>query len=446
MKTGETSGGTRSMNLGLALCAFALMLDGLDNQLLGLLIPSLIGDWHLPRSTFTPFIIVTVLLMSAGTSFGGWLGDKFGRKPVLVGSLLWLGTLTLASGAAADATQLLILRGLSALGMGGVMPNATALLAEYVARRHRGLSVSVGIAGIPLGGVLGGLVGSLVIPAFGWRAMFAIAGALTVLAATLIAAVLPESPSLAAARSRHKRIDKAGPHDPALQENLPTGGAGQSIMDKAFRRDTLALWCALFFSMLGVYSMINWVPTLLDQQSKGPAVASLGLAMFNAGGIVGGIVIAGAMDRIGSRMPLFVTGITGCILAALAIPAIAPGNAALLSILPLTAMGACIAGMQAALIAFSAQVYPTAIRSTGMGAAMAVGRLGALASSVTGTLVLGFGSAYFLMAMGVATLFAGFSSMIAREWTPSRVRGMTSDPRAAAPKAFAWSGPPDQIQ
>ena len=408
----------RAMNLGLGLCAFTLMLDGLDNQLLGLLIPSLIEDWHLPRSAFTPFIIITVLLMSAGTSIGGWLGDKFGRKPVLVVSLLWLGALTLASGAAGNANQLLIVRGLSALGMGGVMPNATALLAEYVSPRHRSLSVSFGVAAIPLGGVLGGLMGSIILPMYGWRAMFAIAGALTVGAALVIAVILPESPSLATSR---QTVDELRGKDD-LAETV--AGLRHSILNKAFRRDTLALWCALFFSMLGVYSMINWVPTLLDQQGKGPAVASLGLAMFNAGGIVGGIVIAAGMDRFGSRLPLLLTGLIGFVVAAIAIPLMAPGNAALLAILPLAAMGACTAGMQAALIAFSAQVYPTAIRSTGMGAAMAIGRMGALASSVTGTLVLGFGSSYFLIAMGTSVLVAGIASLIARS-------------RASAPPAVA---------
>ena len=160
---------TGARNLGLGLCAFTLMLDGLDNQILGLVMPSLMADWGLPRSTFAPFIIVTVVMMSLGTSVGGWLGDRFGRKPVLFASLLVLGALTLASAFAANASHLLILRGFAALGMGGVMPNATALLAEYVSHRHRSLSVSFGVGAIPLGGVLGGVLGSLILPAFGWR-------------------------------------------------------------------------------------------------------------------------------------------------------------------------------------------------------------------------------------------------------------------------------------
>ena len=104
--------------------------------------------------------------------------------------------------------------------------------------------------------------------------------------------------------------------------------------------------------------MINWVPTVLSEQGYGLATASMGLALFNVGGMIASVVIAAAMDRYGSRRPLLWTGLIGGAVAVLAIPAIAPGNAPILAILPLAAMGFFIAGMQAALIAFSAQVYP----------------------------------------------------------------------------------------
>ncbi len=370
-------------------------------------------DWGLSRSAFAPFILATVILMSIGTSLGGWLGDKYGRKPILILSLLMLGIFTLASSLVSSPAYLLALRGLAALGMGGVMPNATALLAEFVTRRHRSLSVSFGVAAIPLGGVLGGVTGSLVLPEFGWRGMFLLAGALTILIAIVVAVLLPESPSLHTAKAQPSPAESAPRPTPGgapdLAEELHT-----TIFAKAFRRDTLALWCALFFSMLGVYSMINWVPTLLSQQGYGLAASSLGLALFNAGGIVASVVIAMAMDRFGSRRPLLLTGVAGGVIAILAIPAIVSGSSAVLAVMVLAAMGFCIAGMQAALIAFSAQVYPTGLRSTGMGAMMAVGRLGALASSATGTVVLGLGSGYFLVAMGATTLIAGLASLIVR--------------------------------
>ena len=413
--TGEVKGlpriidGASVSKIGLALCAFSLMLDGLDNQTLGLVMPSLMADWGLPRSTFAPFIVITVILMSVGTVAGGWAGDRFGRKPVLFSSLMILGALTLASSMAANVPQLLLLRGLAALGMGGVMPNATALLAEYVSHRHRSLSVAFGVSAIPLGGVLGGLLGSMALPAFGWRAMFLVAGGVTVLVALATAAIMPESPKRSTDRAQEAFTGVV-----AESDDDPIRYVGQTIFSHPFRRDTLALWCALFFSMLGVYSMINWVPTLLSEQGYSLATASLGLAMFNVGGILASWIIAAAMDRYGSRRPLLLTGLAGGLVAAIANLAIAPGNAPALAILPLAAMGFFIAGMQAALIAFSARVYPTAMRATGMGAMMAVGRLGALASSVTGTLVLGLGSGYFLLAMGAAIVVAGLASLFAR--------------------------------
>ena len=413
MDMNQHEGGLQKRNLSIALCFVALMLDGLDNQLLGLIMPSLMADWHLSRSTFAPFIIVTVVFMSLGTTLGGWLGDKFGRKPTMMASLVILGALTLASNLASNTTQLLVLRALASLGMGGIMPTATALLAEYVPSRHRSLSVAFGVAAIPLGGVFGGVVGSVVLSEYGWRAMFALAGTTTIVMAIVVALLLPESPSLTAARAA-----KLEPN--ALGKDAPAGGGelsaapNRTILSKTLRRDTLALWCALFFSMLGVYSMINWLPTVLSQQGYSVATASLGLALFNVGGMTASVVIAAAMDRYGSRRPLLLTGLFGAAVMLVAIPAIAPGNPAILAILPLAAMGFCIIGMQAALIAFSAQIYPTTLRSTGMGAMMAIGRLGALASSVTGTLVLGFGGNYFLLAMGAAILISGISTLVVR--------------------------------
>lgn len=402
-------------NLGLALCTMALMLDGLDNQLLGLVMPSLIADWHLDRGAFAPFIIVTVVLMSIGTCAGGWLGDKYGRKPVLIGAMVVLGAFTLASGAVISPLQLLLTRGCAALGMGGVMPNATALLAEYVSANRRSLAVSIGVSGIPLGGVCGGIVGSLVLPLMGWRAMFVIAGVATILAAAVLALRLSESPAL-----RKEQAEIAAHKRTLISSETEHSGLKLSIFSREYRRDTLAMWGALFFSMLGVYSMVNWLPTLLSQAGFGLAIASLGLSAFNLGGIIGSVGIAAAMDRFGSRSPLAATGFAGGAVALLAIPMISTSQSILLALIAMTAMGFCIAGLQAALIALSAQVYPTLIRSTGMGAMMAFGRLGALASSITGTAILGFGSKYFLLAMGLAALVAGLTGLLVRHGSTVR--------------------------
>lgn len=396
--------------LGYGLCALALMLDGLDNQMLGLVMPALVVDWKVGPSTFGPFIIVTVIAMSTGTACAGWLGDRIGRKPALAGSLAMLGVFTLASSVVTAPWQLFVLRGLAALGMGGAMPNATALLAEYGSTRHRSLAVTFGTAFIPLGGVFAGLVGSQVLPHFGWRVMFTSSGIATIAAAAAVASLLPESPAFEHLHGTRR----VGKEADAADGGCATGDPAD------LRRDTMALWGAFFFCMLGLYSMINWVPMLLAQAGFGLSATSFGLGAFNFGGIIGALVIAAAMDRYGSRVPLAVMALAGGLACLASTTLFSRGASLYVTIMAIAVMGLFIAGLQTALIALAARVYPAAIRSTGIGAALAFGRLGAIASSITGTVVLGLGSDYFLMLMGALVIAAGLSSSIVAERSAER--------------------------
>lgn len=393
----------RQNYVGYTICGLGLALDGFDNLLLGLIIPVLIDEWGVSRETFAPFVIITVIMMSIGTAVAGWLGDRVGRKPTLVGSLLIMGVLTFASAFAQTADQLLVLRAIAALGLGGAMPGATALFAEFTPSQHRGIVVSMGMGFIPLGGLVAGLLGSVVLPAQGWRAMFIIGGIITLTVAILAIFFLRESPEF------RTRAGASGSQD---GEGTPVAGRPASIFSPYYLRDTIALWFCFFFCMLGVYSMMYWTPSLLKAVGYDISLSSIGLGAFNLGGVVGAIGIAAIIDRKGSRGPLISVALGGT-LAALALAFVLIYiRTPVLVVIGLAAIGVFIAGLQTSLFVLATHIYPPSSRSTGVGGALGFGRMGAIASSISGTVVLGLGAPYFLAFVGITSLFCGLACAV----------------------------------
>src|SRR5881275_802110 len=147
-----------------------IILDGLDNQLLGAALPALMREWNLPRPAFVPVQTAGMIGMMIGGAIGGVIGDRLGRSVVAFGALTLLVSL---SGGLAVLT---VLRFFAGFGLGGAMPNAAALSSEYVPKRHRPFAVTLTIVCIPLGGTLAGLLGAEILPRFGWRALFLVGG------------------------------------------------------------------------------------------------------------------------------------------------------------------------------------------------------------------------------------------------------------------------------
>src|SRR6185436_14647208 len=183
--------------------AMTIILDGLDNQLLGAAVPALMREWHLPRPAFVPVQTAGLVGMMIGGAIGGVLGDRLGRRIALLGSVITFGLLTTLVPIAGGVGVLTVLRFFAGLGLGGAMPNAAALSSEYVPRRQRPFAVTLTIVCIPLGGSLAGFVGAQILPAYGWRALFVIGGLVPVILGAILWTLLPESPRyLAGRRSR----------------------------------------------------------------------------------------------------------------------------------------------------------------------------------------------------------------------------------------------------
>jgi AAHS family 4-hydroxybenzoate transporter-like MFS transporter len=366
------------------------------------------------RGAFAPVVALGFVGMMIGGAAAGIAGDRFGRRVALLSSMAIFGASTLAISVASGVSALALLRLISGVGLGGAMPNAAALAAEYVPARRRAIAVTLTIVCVPLGGTLAGLIAIPALPALGWRALFVMGGVVPILAALALLKLLPESPRYLAAhparwpelrtllRKMGQDVEPDAPFQ--RQAGLAARAPFARIFDDEFRRDTFALWSAFFSCLLSVYLAFSWLPSILTAAGLGASVASTGITVFNLGGVagaVGGGILAG---RFGSRPTM------------LAITAAAIAGALTLSLMSITAQtpvaeiigmlaftGGMINAAQTTMYALAAHAYPTAMRSTGVGTAVSIGRAGAVLSGYAGPWALAYrGSTSFFGLMTAA--------------------------------------------
>jgi len=425
--------------------ALTIILDGLDNQLLGAAVPVLMREWGLPRPAFARVLASGMFGMMVGGAIGGFIGDRIGRRATLLGSVITFGLLTVLVSFADNVTTLGVLRFLAGLGLGGAMPNAAALSSEYVPRRHRPFAVTLTIVCIPLGGTLAGLMGAEILPRFGWRALFFVGGLVPLVLAAILFKVLPESPRfLARERSRWpdlvallRRLGHAVDSDGAFVdagEKVVARASARELFVPEFRRDTLALCVACFFCLLSVYVGVYWVPSLLTSAGFGAGVAGYGLTAFNLGGVVGAIGGAIAIGRLGSRLTMVAMAGGAAAGAAVlaAVPVATQSAFAVLAMLAWT--GGLINAVQTTMYGLATHVYPTGIRATGVGTAVAVGRIGGVVAPFAGSWALESGGAsqlFMLMAGTMVVVFVALAALrnhIPRASTVPAVGSIAAEP------------------
>jgi len=412
------------------LVAFAVIFDGFEIQVLSFAVPQLIVEWGVAKSAFALPLTLGLIGMTFGSTFAGAIGDRLGRRRVLLASVFTFGVLTMAISMIDSPIELNVLRFLSGLALGGALPSAASYASEFTPTRHRTVAVTMTIVCVPLGGMLGGLLASVVLPTFGWRLLFLIAGLLPTFLAILLYFHLPESPrflvrrpdatqtlSSLLARMGHPDCGP-GPFVDLAENKLAKADFG-ALLTGSFRRDTLALWCAFFGTMVCVYIVFGWVPTLLSEAGFDIALASRGLALFNMGGVIGAITAAIVILKVGSRRVMltlaFLGIVTGGIIFALPL---SPENSASTIVL-LTLLGLAINGVQTTMFALASHIYPAPIRGTGVGTAISVGRLGAIFITFLGATILTIGgAALFFGLILVALVVAMAALMVIRNHIP----------------------------
>ncbi len=423
---GRWSGYQKLLILGTAL---TIILDGIDNQLLPNAVPTLIREWGRPRADFTGALALGPFGMMIGGLIGGMLGDRLGRRTALLGSVVTFAVLTLAISFVDTIVMLGVLRFLAGVGLGGAMPNAATLASEYVPRRQRPFAVTLTIVCIPLGGAMAGELAARVIPTYGWRTLFVLGGIIPIVLAMVLWKVLPESPRYLARRRERwseltrtmRRIGHDVPDDVEYTEAATVAGPVKSasiasLFSPALVRDTLALCASFFFCLMVNYVVILLLPVMLTSADVGftqPA-ASRALAMSNYGGVAGAILGALAIQRLGSRLTMLAMS-AGAIVCAIVLTGVSldPQDTFFLMVMFLLT-GGLLNAVQTTMYALAAHVYPTDIRGTGVGTAVAFGRIGNVLAAYVGSFALDRGGppGYFTsLAVLMAVVFVSLAAV-----------------------------------
>ena len=362
------------------LCALVVLLDGYDLQAMGLAVPTLAHEWRLATSSFTYALSASVLGLGVGSAFIAPLGDRLGRRPLLLGGLAIILVTSLGVTTAATTWQLMLWRLLIGLGLGVCQSNASALTAEYAPQARRATIMTLMGVCVSFGAMLAGLTAPQVLAAAGWRGLFLVGAALPLLALLASLVGLPESPAMAA-----KSL--------APGTAVGSGGSLGALLRVPYRERTLRLWLVYGLSAMLLYLLISWLPTFLTTAGWSRSEAPHGIALLQGGGIVGSLVQAWLVDRR-RAIPALVGAFGVTLITALlfAVPGTAPAWPLLLVL-----MGSGIGGVIMAFIALGAIFYPPAIRVTGFGWAGAVSRVGAVLGPIAGGWIIASGIAPRMM-------------------------------------------------
>ncbi len=382
------------------LCGLVAMLDGFDTQAIALAAPDISHQWSIAMTSFGPIFGAGLLGGLIGAILLGNLADRIGRKPTLLLAVALFGSVTCSTILANGFGQLVLLRLVTGLGLGGALPCMIALAAESAPGRLRTTVVATMFCGFPFGAILAGVAAAVLIPIYGWRSLFVVGGIPPLLLLVLLARFLPRSrsgPTVSAAPAISPRV-------PAPNRRSAPGVA--RLFSDGLAARTLLLWSAFFCSLLLSYFLVNWIPLLAGQSGVDPRAAVLGVAALNAGGVMGCITIGLLADRFGRTRIISVAFLAGAIAVAL----IGRGGSSSVWLLSLAAIAGFFSiGAQMATVAVGATLYDTAVRGTGVGWSMGVGRVGALIGPVIGGVLLSAGISaplLFLCAGAVSALAA----------------------------------------
>lgn len=381
------------------IAALAMISDGFDLAAMGYIAPELSKEWHLAPGALVPAFSAGIIGMMIGGPALGLLGDRHGRKRTIIVGLLVIGVATLVTVAATSVSHLVLLRFVTGLGLGGVIPNVVALVAELTPRRSRGRLIVLITLGIVLGIALPGLLGAKLVPIYGWRVLLIIGGVLPLAIALIAMFILPESIKYLLVRgdrdaqvrrlAQRLRPDlNIGANDSitvATQGKPVARGSTSALFAGPLALITPLLWLCQAANQMANFFSLTWLPTLLQSSGATTAQASTIAAQFSLGGFVGGVVMMFIIDRLGV-VPLVILFALGCpLVAAMVLPGLSPGVHALV----IAGAGFCVVGVQCGLTGLLGVLYPTPIRSLGTGWTQAAGRVGALAAPVVGGILLG---------------------------------------------------------
>ena len=379
------------------LCGLTIALDSFDAQTLGFIAPSLSKEWSLSAGAMGPVFGASLFGTMVGALLFGALADKFGRKWLIVLGMLIFGVGSIATAFSTSFTSLMVIRFLTGVGLGGVLPNAIALTGEYASKRRRPLTIMLMFALAGVGTAIGAILSAKLLEMYGWRSIVWFGGVTPIVVALMLSVWLPESLYFLVGRPGRtfevRDILSAIDPNAQLASNasftvLEEQGSG-FLVPHLFRQGRAALtcliWVIFFLSLLEFYFMHTWLPTLIHDAGLGVKEAIAVSAAFQLGGALGTVALGFGVDRSGFYKILVPTYAMGC----LSIIVIGWAGSSISILLPAVFVsGTCVIGGQIGINALAASFYPTFIRSTGVGWALGIGRIGSILGPVAAGLML----------------------------------------------------------
>ncbi|WP_087723167.1 MFS transporter [Pandoraea sp. PE-S2T-3] len=356
--------------VAITLVCFAVsMIDGFDTLMLSFVAPLLSKSLNIDPASLGRVFGAGFIGTVVGSLIAGPLADRFGRRPTLVAALIMTGVFTLACAWATSATELSILRLLGGLGMGGAIPPVTAITAESAPVRRRSALVILMFIGFPLGAVVGGAISAVLMMRFGWPFVFQMGGAFALLVILPVLWVLPAT----APAGAHK-----GERPGAV---LQRRGMLPRVFADGRGVAASALWVGVLATMILSGFLVSFMPTLLHLNGVAPDRAAMGAVTLNIGAIVGALLLSTVVTRAGPFVPVACSFIGGAVLTVVLGNLIGVGHA---TFGMLFAVGACLVGGQLTFPAIASRLFPTDVRAAGVGATMAIGRLGSIIGPTVG--------------------------------------------------------------
>ena len=375
------------------LCALCLIIDGFDVQAMGYVAPALVPDWKIDRSALGPVFSAANFGVLIGSLVFSTVADKIGRRPVLVGATLFFSAMTIATAYAQNIDQLFWMRLIAGIGMGCIIPNATALVGEFSPAARRVTLMMTITVGFTAGAALGGFVAAWMIPQFGWRSVFLFGGAVPLAIGVAMLVSLPESLQFLAVR--RQRLDQLARWLTKLDPTIRVDASTKYIANEESRggvpfvhlfRDgrglvTVLLWVINFMNLLNLYSLSNWLPTVVASMGYDTRTSVLVGTILQVGGTIGTFGLAWLISR-GGFLPMLTMTFA---LATISIFLIgSPGISLALLFVIVFIAGWCVVGGQPGMNALAATFYPTYLRTTGVGFALGIGRIGAIVGPYIG--------------------------------------------------------------
>ena len=407
-----------------AQCFLVAILDGFDTQAIAFTGPSIIQAFGLGAGALAPILTAGIVGMVLGAMALGLMADKFGRRPIIIAAVALFAVASLATAFARTTEQILVLRFIAGIGMGGATPVVLSLAAEYGSARQRGTIMTTVLLGLPAGAILGGLLAAWMLPSIGWQGIFAVGGIVPLLLLAVLIFALPESLYFLTRRqsvvSRNQigkiltgitktRIDPDSTYSvPELE--VKTGVS--SLFRTGLARNTLGIWTVYLFNWIAWFMLLSWLPTVLKATGLPAEQAPMGTVAVNTVFVVCAIPLSIILPKINTRLLLLILfgfGIALCLGLANS------GNHWALVFTLAGCAGLGIGGQQIVLNYMVAQAYPTALRATATGWAIALGRVGAIIGSASGGWFLEHGGpAGYYSALVVPLVIATAALLIIR--------------------------------